>query len=94
MQRKLSLVIPTYNERENIIKLIDRLAWQFERHHIAAEIIVVDDNSPDGTGDLVAGYKYKNLKLVRRAGKQGLSSAVIAGWRVASGDVLGVMDAD
>lgn len=59
------------------------------------EIIVVDDNSPDGTATIVKqlSKKYDNIKLVQRKKKEGLSSAIVAGVTIASGDIL-VMDAD
>ncbi|MBI5389925.1 polyprenol monophosphomannose synthase [Candidatus Woesearchaeota archaeon] len=92
----LSLVIPTYNEKENLGDLILRILAIYKHHKIAGEIIIVDDNSPDGTGDVVASLqkKIRNLKLIRRSGKFGLSSAVIEGWKLADGEILGVMDAD
>ena len=93
---KLSLVIPTYNEKENIQKLIDKIQKEFEDNNINGEIIIVDDNSPDGTGNLLEELKKKqnNIKVVHRKGKLGLSSAVLDGWAIANGDILGVMDAD
>jgi dolichol-phosphate mannosyltransferase len=92
----LSLVIPTYNERENICKIIDRIQEEFRINKIIGEIIVVDDNSPDGTGSVLEEIKKKNknLQVIHRKGKLGLSSAVIEGWKIARGDILGVMDAD
>lgn len=93
---KISLIIPTYNEKENIKELLAQVMGEFYRHKIDGEIIVVDDNSPDGTGDIVEGLKtqYSNLKIVHRAGKLGLSSAVIEGFNIADGDIICVMDAD
>ncbi len=93
---QLSLVIPTYNERDNLPVLAERLTAAFQRDSIDAEIIVVDDNSPDGTGALAdeLGKKYRNLCVVHRKGKEGLSSAVLAGFAVANAPVVGVMDAD
>lgn len=92
----LSLVIPTYNEKKNIGKLIERLEKIFKSKRIQAEIIIVDDNSPDGTADVVDGLakKHRNIKLIRRPGKMGLSSAVIDGFKISRGNVLGAMDAD
>ncbi|UCD07228.1 MAG: glycosyltransferase, partial [Candidatus Aenigmatarchaeota archaeon] len=62
---------------------------------IKAEVIVVDDNSPDGTAKASEqlGNKFP-VRVVKRKGKLGLSSAVIEGFKVAKGDALGVMDAD
>ncbi len=93
---KLSLVIPTYNEKENIQKLIKKIQEEFKASKIDGEIIIVDDNSPDGTANIIEELKKKqeNLKLIKRKGKLGLSSAVLEGWKIAKGDVFGVMDAD
>jgi dolichol-phosphate mannosyltransferase len=93
---KFSLVIPTYNEKENIQKLLIMLKEHFHKNKIDGEVIVVDDNSPDGTGQILEKLKieYANLKVIHRLGKLGLSSAVIEGFKIAEGDVLGVMDAD
>lgn len=91
----LSLVIPTYNESRGLEALVVRLFGTFERAGLEAEIVVVDDNSPDGTGDLAEELARRfPMKVVHRSGKLGLSSAVIDGWGVATGKVLGVIDAD
>ena len=93
---ELSLVIPTYNEKENIQILLKKIQKEFKKNNIKGEIIVVDDNSPDGTGDILEKLKkkQKNIKVVHRKGKLGLSSAVLDGWKIADGEILGVMDAD
>lgn len=93
---RLSLVIPTYNERENISKLISKIDKHFKKHKIDGELIVVDDNSPDGTGEILENLKkdYSFLKVKHRTGKLGLSSAVLDGFSIAKGEILGVMDAD
>ena len=93
---KLSLVIPTYNEKGNIEKLLIELQKEFAENKIDAEVVIVDDNSPDGTGKILEDLKtkYVNLKVIHRAGKLGLSSAVLAGFGIAEGDIVGVMDAD
>jgi dolichol-phosphate mannosyltransferase len=91
----LSLVIPTYNEKNNIRALIEQLDSVFKKSSIKAEIIIVDDNSPDGTGDIVENLKASYpLKIVHREKKTGLSSAVLEGFKAANGEFLGVMDAD
>jgi len=92
---RILIVVPTYNERENITALIDLI---FEVY-AGAEVLVVDDNSPDGTGDIVAGLaeRDKRLHLLRRAGKLGLGTAYVAGFRYAlehEYDVVFEMDAD
>lgn len=93
---ELSLVIPTYNEKENLVKLLDKIYEEFKSKKISGEVIIVDDNSPDGTAKVVTSMKkkYQSLKLVSRKGKLGLSSAVIAGFKKSKSSVIGVMDAD
>jgi dolichol-phosphate mannosyltransferase len=91
----ISLVIPTYNEKENIEKLIPEIFKTFEENNIDGEVIVVDDNSPDGTVYTAKELAKKhNVKVLQRQGKLGLSSAVLDGFIVSRGDILGVMDAD
>ncbi|MBI1969683.1 polyprenol monophosphomannose synthase [Candidatus Woesearchaeota archaeon] len=92
--KKLSLILPTYNERENIIDVLNQLQRVLKQH--PHEIIVVDDNSPDGTAALVKEYaqKHTRVKIVMRKNAKGLSSAVVFGFQHATGDILGVMDAD
>ena len=75
------VIVPTYNERDNIGPLLDRLlALPYGLH-----VLVVDDNSPDGTGDLVAQRKAADprIHLIQRPGKLGLGSAYVAGFRYA-----------
>lgn len=87
----LSLVIPTYNEAENIGPLIEEIFNILGN----VEVIVVDDNSPDGTGKIAEKLAKKyGVRVIHREGKLGLSSAVLEGFSNATGDVLGVMDAD
>lgn len=92
----LSLVIPTYNEKENVGVLVSKIQKEFLDNNIDGEIIFVDDGSPDGTGKILEDLKSKNgnLKIVHRSGKLGLSSAVLEGWKISEGSILGVMDAD
>ena len=92
---KTLIVIPTYNEKENIPNLIDALMKLNQN----LNILVVDDNSPDGTGKIVEEIAKKNsfVHLLSRAGKQGLGKAYIAGlgWGLKEGyDFLFEMDAD
>ncbi|MDO5296018.1 MAG: polyprenol monophosphomannose synthase [bacterium] len=91
----ISLVVPTYNERENLPLLLDKIFAALHKYNISGEVVVVDDNSPDGTADLAEelGKTYP-VRVVRREGKLGLSSAVIAGWNAALGELVGVIDAD
>jgi len=94
---KLSMVVPTYNESENIADLIASL-----RKIVAAavgesyEIIVVDDDSPDRTWEIAAaiGENDPRIITVRRTTERGLATAVVRGWQLSRGEVLGVIDGD
>lgn len=95
---KIVIVIPTYNEVENIEKLIKKI---FNLGIDGLEIIVVDDNSPDMTAKKVEDLKYSffnsKLHLIKRSGKLGLGSAYIAGFKkalVLNADYIFEMDAD
>jgi len=91
----VSIVVPTYNERESLASLVDEVVAVWRAAGIEGEIIVVDDASPDGTGDeaerLTASYP---VQVVHRPAKLGLGSAVIAGFGVARHEIMGVMDGD
>jgi dolichol-phosphate mannosyltransferase len=106
----LSIILPTYNESENIAGVMDSIVEALP-DGINAEIIVVDDNSPDGTADIAqehaaklessngddnnagAGKRIK-VQVIRRPGKLGLSSAILAGAQQAQGEAIVVMDSD
>lgn len=93
----LSLVIPTYNEGKNVRELVARLTELLEEPLAGAyELIVVDDDSPDRTWEVAAGLtaEFPRVKVMRRRGERGLSTAVIRGWQAARGKVLAVIDAD
>ena len=92
----VSLITPTYNERENIPILAEEIFGTMQGHpHIDLELIVVDDNSPDGTGEIAESLKDRYpVQVVHRAGKLGLGSAVMEGWARNKRDLLGVIDAD
>jgi dolichol-phosphate mannosyltransferase len=97
MSFPFSIVIPTYNEAAGIGKLLDALDATFRAHSLDGEVIVVDDNSPDGTGKLVDELSNRlPVRCLHRSGKLGLSSAVIEGWKIARSEsvALGAMDAD
>jgi dolichol-phosphate mannosyltransferase len=91
----LSIVVPTDNERERLEELVDAVLAAARGAALSIELVVVDDNSPDGTGALAADLaKTRPMQVVRRAGKLGLGTAVVAGFAVAKAPVVGVMDAD
>jgi dolichol-phosphate mannosyltransferase len=94
---RLSLIIPTYNEGQNIAELVRELSALLDPPLAGAyELIVVDDDSPDRTWALAAELtaRYPQLRVVRRTRERCLSTAVIRGWQAARGEVLGVIDAD
>ena len=89
----LSILIPTYNERANILPLVRAIEASVKVEH---EIIIIDDNSPDGTANEVKKAKAQcaSIRLIRRAGRLGLTGAVHAGLLESRGDRIIVMDAD
>ncbi|MBO9998789.1 MAG: glycosyltransferase [Cyanobacteria bacterium SID2] len=94
---KLSLIVPTYNERRNLHQLVDRLMQLLDRVvPNDYELIVVDDDSPDRTWELadILAETYPQLRSIRRCDERGLSTAVIRGWQASRGEILGVIDAD
>jgi dolichol-phosphate mannosyltransferase len=91
----LSIVVPTYNERDGLAALVEALFSVCAAHDIDLELVIVDDNSPDGTGAVADGLaKTRRIRVLHRAGKLGLGTAVMAGFELASAPILGVMDAD
>lgn len=94
---KLSLVIPTYNERDNVIPLVENLSQLLDRKiPDQYELIIVDDDSPDRTWELASKLTpdYPQLRVMRRQGEKGLASAVVRGWQGSRGEILGVIDGD
>jgi dolichol-phosphate mannosyltransferase len=91
---ELTVVIPTYNERTNVPLLVDQLRNVLER--IDWEVIFVDDDSPDGTAQIVRaiGSTDGRVRCIRRIGRRGLSGACIEGMLAAQGKFIAVMDAD
>ena len=97
MALPFSIVIPTYNEAGGIEKLLRALDALFKANALDGEIIVVDDNSPDGTGAILDRLSSElPVRPLHRPGKLGLSSGVIDGWKIARAEsiALGAMDAD
>lgn len=97
---KLSIIVPTYNESQNIVRMLDSIAETLSPYK-GSEIIVVDDNSPDGTAEMAKSHakiistkKKIRIEIISRNGKFGLSSAIIKGVQYASGDFLVIMDSD
>jgi len=94
---RFSIVIPTYNEAGGIERLIEAVDAVFKQNALDGEIVVVDDNSPDGTGAIVERLSSRYpVRCLHRPGKLGLSSGVIDGWKFArpESEAVGAMDAD
>ncbi len=94
MAATISVILPTYNESENLPIAADRISRSLSEYDY--EIIVVDDNSPDRTWEIAEDLREKNprLKVIRRLDGKGLSSAVLTGMGAAEGEVFVVMDSD
>lgn len=95
---KYSVILPTYNERENLPIITYLLAQMFESNGLEWEIIIVNDNSPDGTQEvakkLIKFYGPEHINLQPRAGKLGLGTAYMFGLKSVTGDFVIIMDAD
>ena len=91
---RVSVIVPTYNEADNIVEVIDRVRRTLRGH--AHEIIIVDDDSPDRTWQRARrhGAGDPAVRVIRRIGERGLASAVLAGMAAAEGDAIAVMDGD
>ena len=100
MKGQVSIIIPTYNESQNIISILKSIGSNLPKN-LLTQAIIVDDNSPDGTGKIVEDY-MKNLKkmanytieIIHRKAKDGLGSAILNGIQHAKGDTIVVMDSD
>lgn len=94
MTLRLGVVLPTFNERKNLRGMVDRLDAALAG--IPWEVIVVDDNSPDGTADEARAIAQDDprVRVIQRIGRRGLSSAAIEGMCATAAPVVAVMDAD
>ena len=91
---ELSVIVPTFNERANVLELVQRLGKSLVAH--SWEVIFVDDDSPDNTAQLVReiGQRDNRVRCIQRIGRRGLSSACIEGMRASSAPELAVIDGD
>ena len=91
---KISIIIPTYNELENIEPLLHKISSLSSVYD--TELLVIDDDSPDGTAEKVMSLfnEIDNIRLIRRIGRSGLSSAIKEGILNSSGQIAVVMDGD
>ena len=94
----ISVILPTYNERDNLPLIIWMLMRTSQQKDIKMEVVIVDDNSPDGTQDRIKDlqriYGQDKIVLLARPGKLGLGSAYIDGLKLCKGDYIVLMDAD
>ena len=96
----ISIVIPTYNEKDTLPSLIDKLTIEVKKIAEKFSIIIMDDSSPDGTGKIAEGLNkiYKNITVISRPSKLGLGSAYKQGFQIAldrfNPDYVVQMDAD
>ena len=95
---KYSIIIPTYEEKQNIAILISMIDKYMSKDKIDYEIVVVEDNSPDGTRQEVEKmmkiFGEDKIKILNRPGKMGLGTAYIDGFKLCTGDYIFLMDAD
>lgn len=91
---ELAIIIPTFNESANIVRMVESLAMALAGIHW--EAVFVDDNSPDGTAELVRtiAVENSNVRIVHRIGRRGLSTAVIEGMLATAAPILAVIDGD
>ena len=94
VRRQLSVIVPTFNERDNIRTLFGRLRSALDE--VSWEVIFVDDNSPDGTADVVKqlALEDQRVRCIKRIGRRGLSGACIEGILASSAPCVAVIDAD
>jgi dolichol-phosphate mannosyltransferase len=95
-RQKLALAIPTLCEADNIPRLLERVRTVLDPLEIDYEILIVDDDSCDGTAEIVSAIAQQDprVRLLVRKGLRGLSGAVLHGWENTDASIVGVMDAD
>lgn len=96
MLEKLALIIPTLREAGNIRSVLDHTRSVLDPLGIRYEIIVVDDDSDDGTGEIVSAIALEDprVRLIVRKGAKGVAGATLLGWQNTDATILGEMDAD
>ena len=92
--KTISIILPTYNEAGNIVKLINAIVVEVKKLNLKPEIIVVDDNSPDNTHKVVKNLDNSAVKLLVRKNKRGLATAILHGLKKSTGDYIVLMDTD
>jgi len=98
-ENQISIIIPTYNEAENICPILESISENLPKNS-ETEVIIIDDDSPDGTSSLIENYKkliqipHYSVSLIKRKGERGLSTAILRGIEKATGNLIVVMDSD
>jgi dolichol-phosphate mannosyltransferase len=91
----LSIVVPTYNERDRLPDLVREIFAAYAAEGLDGELVIVDDNSPDGTGAVADDLATRHrITVLHRRGKLGLGTAVVEGFAAATASIVGVIDAD
>src|SRR5205823_816189 len=90
----ITVVVPAYKEAESLPHLIDALSRVRQTYGLALDVIIVDDDSRDGSTELIESRAEPWVRIVVRTAKRGLSESVLDGLRQATGDILVCMDAD
>lgn len=90
----ISIIVPVYNEKDNIDLLIKRIADTFSPTNYSYEIIFIDDNSPDGTFDYIKSLAHKNVIVAKKIGKKGKAFSLKEGFTHARGEYVVMIDAD
>jgi dolichol-phosphate mannosyltransferase len=95
-RKKLALIIPTLYEAENIRSVLNRVRSVLDPLGISYEILVVDDDSSDGTGEIVSAIALEDprVRLIVRKGAKGVAGATLLGWENTDASIVGAMDAD
>jgi dolichol-phosphate mannosyltransferase len=92
---ELTIIIPTFNERDRIDVLLDRLFAACDLGGVMADVVIVDDNSTDGTGWAAQQWATRRpVRVIHRPGKLGLGSAVMNGLALPGAEIVGIMDGD
>lgn len=93
---RITVILPTYNERENITPLVNEIETVLTAKKISFEIIIVDDASPDGTGELAEhiSKEKEDITIIKNKKRIGLARSILVGVNASSGDTIVVMDSD
>ena len=93
MSKLISIIVPTFNEKDNVVPLVERVHQVLSNYDY--EILFVDDDSSDGTAEIASSLSPRYpVRIIVRKNKRGLASAVVDGIQSAGGEIIGVMDAD